>query len=67
MIRVWDIESSKCVFEFSNAHGDTGITAMAFDSTERRYKFDFLHISSSIPVSSRPTYVQGAPEKMYLL
>ena len=34
---MWDIESGKCVFEFSNAHGDTGITAMTFDSTERRY------------------------------
>jgi len=36
VVRVWDIESGKCVFEFSDAHGDAGITAMTFDSTERR-------------------------------
>eukprot|EP00794_Sanderia_malayensis_P006938 gene6938-7717_t len=36
IVRVWDIETGKCVFEFSNAHGDTGITTMVFDSTERR-------------------------------
>ena len=39
IVRVWDIENGKCVFEFSNAHGDTGVTTMSFDSTERRLDF----------------------------
>ena len=33
---MWDIESGLSVFEYSKAHGDSAVTAMCFDSTERR-------------------------------
>ena len=37
MIKVWDVETGRSVFEFSQAHGDHAVTCMSFDSTERRY------------------------------
>jgi WD40 repeat protein len=33
---LWDIETGKDLFEFSNAHGDQAITCMTFDDTGRR-------------------------------
>ena len=33
---MWDIETGHQLFEFNQAHGDTAVTAMTFDSTERR-------------------------------
>lgn len=36
VIKVWDLETGRSVFEFSQAHGDNAITCMSFDSTERR-------------------------------
>ena len=37
VIKVWDVETGRSVFEFSQAHGDHAVTCMSFDSTERRY------------------------------
>ncbi|XP_020618974.1 WD repeat-containing protein 49-like [Orbicella faveolata] len=36
VIKVWDLETGRSVFEFSQAHGDHAVTCMSFDSTERR-------------------------------
>lgn len=36
VIKVWDVETGRSVFEFSQAHGDHAVTCMSFDSTERR-------------------------------
>ncbi|KAM8975945.1 cilia- and flagella-associated protein 337-like [Pelodytes ibericus] len=36
VVKVWDFETGKQVFEFNDAHGDAGITCMDFDSTGRR-------------------------------
>ncbi|XP_015760745.1 PREDICTED: WD repeat-containing protein on Y chromosome-like [Acropora digitifera] len=36
VIKVWDLETGRSVFEFSHAHGDNAVTCMSFDSTERR-------------------------------
>lgn len=33
---MWDIETGSHVFEFNQLHGDSAITSMSFDSTERR-------------------------------
>jgi WD40 repeat protein len=33
---LWDLETGKEVFEYSNAHGDQAITCMTFDDTGRR-------------------------------
>ncbi|CAF0745072.1 unnamed protein product [Brachionus calyciflorus] len=35
-IKLWDVESGRDLFEFSNAHGDQAITCMTFDDTGRR-------------------------------
>ena len=35
-MKLWDIESGRTQFEFSNAHGDQAITCMCFDKTGRR-------------------------------
>ncbi|XP_070553109.1 cilia- and flagella-associated protein 337-like isoform X2 [Ptychodera flava] len=35
-VKLWEFETGKPVFEFSQAHGDNAITAMAFDNTGRR-------------------------------
>ncbi|KAK3718085.1 hypothetical protein QZH41_005720 [Actinostola sp. cb2023] len=37
--RVWDIETGCHEFEFNQLHGDSAITCMTFDSTERRQLF----------------------------
>lgn len=37
MVKVWDFESGKSVFEFGNAHGDSAITCLTFDFSGRRY------------------------------
>lgn len=36
VVKVWDLETGRSVFEFSQAHGDQAVTCMSFDSTERR-------------------------------
>ncbi|XP_068123133.1 cilia- and flagella-associated protein 337-like [Hyperolius riggenbachi] len=36
MVRVWDFETGKQVFEFNDAHGDAGITCMTFEPSGRR-------------------------------
>ena len=36
VIKIWDIETGNQVFEFSEAHGSSGVTCIAFDSSERR-------------------------------
>ncbi|XP_028397733.1 WD repeat-containing protein 64-like [Dendronephthya gigantea] len=36
VIKVWDIGTGNQVFEFSEAHGSSGVTCLAFDSSERR-------------------------------
>ncbi|XP_078512126.1 cilia- and flagella-associated protein 337-like [Lissotriton helveticus] len=36
VVKVWDFESGRQVFEFSDAHGDAGITCMTFDLSGRR-------------------------------
>nr|XP_006820824.1 PREDICTED: WD repeat-containing protein on Y chromosome-like [Saccoglossus kowalevskii] len=35
-VKLWEFETGKPVFEFSQAHGDSAITAMIFDNTGRR-------------------------------
>lgn len=37
VVKVWDFESGKPVFEFGNAHGDSSITCLTFDFSGRRY------------------------------
>ncbi|KAM3837845.1 cilia- and flagella-associated protein 337-like [Vipera latastei] len=36
VVKVWDFESGKPVFEFGNAHGDSSITCLTFDFSGRR-------------------------------
>ncbi|XP_063285525.1 WD repeat-containing protein 49-like [Pelobates fuscus] len=36
VVKVWDFETGKQVFEFNEAHGDAGITCMDFDPSGRR-------------------------------
>lgn len=36
VIKVWDIETGNAIFEYGDAHGDSAITALAFDNTSRR-------------------------------
>uniref|UniRef100_A0A8C7E726 Uncharacterized protein n=1 Tax=Naja naja TaxID=35670 RepID=A0A8C7E726_NAJNA len=36
VVKVWDFESGKPVFEFGNAHGDSAITCLTFDFSGRR-------------------------------
>ncbi|XP_062910344.1 WD repeat-containing protein on Y chromosome isoform X2 [Mobula hypostoma] len=36
VIKVWDLDTGKLVFEFSGAHGDSAICCMAFDDSGRR-------------------------------
>ncbi|KAM9320761.1 cilia- and flagella-associated protein 337-like [Gastrophryne carolinensis] len=36
VVRVWDYETGKQVFEFNDAHGEAGITCMTFDPSGRR-------------------------------
>ncbi|XP_053313760.1 WD repeat-containing protein 64-like [Spea bombifrons] len=36
MVKVWDFETGKQVFEFNNAHGEAGITCVDFDPSGRR-------------------------------
>uniref|UniRef100_A0A8C5QCJ1 EF-hand domain-containing protein n=1 Tax=Leptobrachium leishanense TaxID=445787 RepID=A0A8C5QCJ1_9ANUR len=36
VVKVWDIETGKQVFEFTDAHGDAGITCMDLDPCGRR-------------------------------
>ncbi len=35
-VKLWDLETGKCQFEFTNAHGDEAITCMSYDGTGRR-------------------------------
>lgn len=35
-VKLWDVETGRDLFEFSNAHGDQPITCMTFDDTGRR-------------------------------
>jgi len=50
VIKVWDIENGDQVFEYSNIHGKSAVTAMCFDSTERRY---FYYCIPKPPGNSR--------------
>ncbi|KAM4796091.1 cilia- and flagella-associated protein 337-like [Rhinophrynus dorsalis] len=36
VVKVWDFETGKLVFEFNDAHGDSGITCLTFDISGRR-------------------------------
>ncbi|XP_058042426.1 WD repeat-containing protein 64-like isoform X1 [Ahaetulla prasina] len=36
VVKVWDFESGKPIFEFGNAHGDSAITCLTFDFSGRR-------------------------------
>ncbi|XP_075448271.1 cilia- and flagella-associated protein 337-like isoform X2 [Ascaphus truei] len=36
VVKVWDFETGKQLFEFTDAHGDAGITCMTFDHSGRR-------------------------------
>lgn len=36
MVCVWSIEDGEKIIQFSNAHGDSEITAMTFDQSKRR-------------------------------
>ncbi|XP_069496353.1 cilia- and flagella-associated protein 337-like isoform X2 [Ambystoma mexicanum] len=36
VVKVWDFETGRQVFEFSDAHGDAGITCVTFDLSGRR-------------------------------
>uniref|UniRef100_A0A8C8SMR6 WD40 repeat domain 95 n=1 Tax=Pelusios castaneus TaxID=367368 RepID=A0A8C8SMR6_9SAUR len=36
VVKVWDFETGKHLFEFSGAHGDSAITCLTFDVTGRR-------------------------------
>ena len=50
VIKVWDIENGDQVFEYSNIHDQMAVTAMCFDSSERRlvrYLISFLLQSSA--------------------
>ena len=37
VIKIWDFETGTAIFEYGEAHGDSAITCMTFDNTERRY------------------------------
>jgi WD40 repeat protein len=36
IVKLWDLETGKAISEFSSAHGDSAITCMTFDETDRR-------------------------------
>ncbi|XP_072433361.1 cilia- and flagella-associated protein 337 [Chiloscyllium punctatum] len=36
VIKVWDLDTGKLIFEFSGAHGDSAISCMTFDDSGRR-------------------------------
>lgn len=36
VIKIWDFETGTAIFEYGEAHGDSAITCMTFDNTERR-------------------------------
>ncbi|XP_066478628.1 cilia- and flagella-associated protein 337-like [Tiliqua scincoides] len=36
VVKVWDFDSGKCLFEFCNAHGNSAITCLTFDPSGRR-------------------------------
>ena len=50
VIKVWDLETGRSVFEFSQAHGDHAVTCMSFDSTERRWENIFPRIKTFFSV-----------------
>lgn len=37
VVKVWDFDSGKRLFEFCNAHGNSAITCLTFDPSGRRY------------------------------
>lgn len=47
VVKVWDLETGRSVFEFSQAHGDQAVTCMSFDSTERRLANTFWQTTST--------------------
>ena len=36
VIKLWDVETGKSIFEFGEAHGEEAITCVTFDNTGRR-------------------------------
>jgi hypothetical protein len=36
VIKLWDFETGAEMFEFGEAHGDSAITCMTLDNTQRR-------------------------------
>ena len=36
VIKLWDFETGMAIFDYGEAHGDSAITTMSFDSTGRR-------------------------------
>ena len=36
---MWDFETGNAIFEYGEAHGESAITCLTFDSTGRRYAY----------------------------
>lgn len=48
VVKVWDFDSGKHLFEFGNAHGDSAITCLTFDPSGRRWVSQCQHWNSKI-------------------